>query len=125
MVFLQVKQTRRVHGIEQLLRHVEGNKCFMDGIFTHFAAFHALVFIGLRTHVKNGIHQFVFVGVILVQGFFDIPNWAAISSMDTERIPYRLNSSFDFTKYSFLGFHNGSQNYGNLFRNQSFQSFFL
>ena len=51
----------------------------------------------------------------------------AISSMDTERMPYRKNNSFCFLAYAhfYIYFHKRGQNYGNFNRNQSFRPVFF
>src|ERR1044072_9136311 len=61
--------------------------------------------------------------------FFDMPNWLAMSSMETERIPYRRNSSFAFSRILTFVFPSviidRRQNYRNFFRYQSFHPHFL
>ena len=75
--------------------------------------------------------QFIFIGIILVDGLLLIPSDEAISSMLTLRRSYSMNRSWAFrlilSVVSVLMIPDDirAQNYGNFFRNTSFHQFIL
>ena len=74
------------------------------------------VYMGLH----HGIDQVIFIAIILVKRFFDMPRLLAMSSIDTETYPVLHKQLFGFSCILFFSgsihYQNGGQNYGNFER---------
>ena len=129
MKFFQVVQYHGIHIAKLLHDLLHRQKYLIDCIAgTSFAErtifLHAVDFI-----FNYRIHQFILIGKKLVDRFLRYPQLAAISSIDTERIPYRINNSSALTcirsRVSITSSKIEGQNYGNFFRCQSFHHYFF
>ena len=90
----------------------------MDSIPGILATAYAIGLYERDMTIHHRVYQFILISIVLIQSFFDMPKLLAISSIDTDRIPYCMNSSSAFT--SILSFTSmfviwGAKLHGNFF----------
>lgn len=128
IILLHIKKQRRVHRPEHLRYQVHGQENFMNGIFgpAPVAITNQLVLVNFLAN--HFIYQLVFIGKILVNGFFAHPHAIGniIHAYAPEPVLHEQNMCLLPDSGAIVYFcHNRVQNYGNFLRYESFHHKYL